>query len=140
MFKGCIMRDRNWKPKAVRWVLGWVALSTVLLAGCGGGSGSEPVDLHPDDKSGCLNRYDAIQASMGESQLGALLGEATYKTYDGPAKDGKLLGMGWEGKVYDNQLKCSFLIGMDKKGAYSKGVTGEGFAARSELLRSYAPY
>ena len=138
------MTSRTPKDRLLRCAMGLLTVNLALLAGCGGGSGADGLvggsDAHPEDKSGCLNRYDAIKASMNESQLSALLGEATYKTYDGTAKDGKLLGLGWGAQVYDNQLKCSFLIGMDKNGAYSKGVTGDGFSARSELLRGYAPY
>lgn len=136
------MTSRTLKHCLLRHAMGSLMLTSSLLTGCGGGSGSDGsgAGVHPEDKSGCLDRYDAIKASMNESQLTTLLGEATYKTYDGAAKDGRLLGLGWEAKVYDNQLKCSFLIGMDKKGAYSKGGTGDGFAARSELLRGYVPY
>lgn len=124
-------------------VCSWGVCATLLIA-CGGGAGSgdDPggPGAHPEDPSGCLERYDAIKASMNESQLTGLLGEATDKTYDGAAKEGKLLGLGWNAKVYDNQMKCSFLVGMDKKGAYSKGVTGEGFDARSEVLRGFVSY
>lgn len=115
--------------------------SVVAFVACGGGNDRSDVpDTHPEDRSGCLNRYDAIRASMQEAQLALLLGAATYQTYDGEAKDGKLLGLGWEAKTYDNNLKCSFLVGMDKQGAYSKGVTGDGFSPRSEVLRTPVGY
>lgn len=126
-----------------RLVWGAWGLAALLMAGCGGGGGDDGPEVpnnHPEDRSGCLNRYDALKASMNEGQLSSLLGEATYKTHDGDAKDGKLLGLGWLTSTYDNGLKCSFLVGMDKQGAYSKGVTGEGFTPRSEVLRNFVPF
>lgn len=120
------------------------AVLVFALVGCGGGGGDDdggPIpDNHAEDKSGCLNRYDAIKASMSAAALENLLGPATDKTYDGKVEDGKLLGMGWNGVSYQNDLKCFFLVGMDKKGAYSKGVSGGSFSGRSTLLRDFVPY
>lgn len=121
------------------WILG--AFLALALSACGGGSSdTDGPSGNPNDKSGCLDRYDSIKASMSDAQISAILGEPTSRTFDGEAKDGKLLGMGWDSKSYAAGIKCSFLVGMDKKGAYSKGVTSAAFPARSTLLRGYVPY
>ena len=77
------------------------------------------------DSKNCLQRYDDIQVDMKQSQLEVILGAATYLTN----YNGNLLGAGWENIAYGGQV-CSFLVGFDRQGLYTKGVTGEGFDAK----------
>ena len=124
----------------MRKTLWAMCASVVLLAGCGGGS----LDLLDDSSNGnagstasgtanCVQRYDSLQANMNQAQVEGILGTATYLT----RYNGNLLGAGWENITYGGQT-CSFLIGFDRQGLYTKGVTGNagsGFDPKFENYR-----
>ena len=125
----------------MRKALWAVCAGAALLAGCGGGS----LDLL-DDSNGnagstvpgtanCVQRYDSLQANMNQAQVEGILGTATYLT----RYNGNLLGAGWENISYGGQT-CSFLIGFDRQGLYTKGVTGNGFDPKFENYRNDLGY
>ena len=125
----------------MRKALWAVCAGAALLAGCGGGS----LDLL-DDSNGnagstvpgtanCVQRYDSLQANMNQAQGEGILGTATYLT----RYNGNLLGAGWENISYGGQT-CSFLIGFDRQGLYTKGVTGNGFDPKFENYRNDLGY
>jgi hypothetical protein len=97
---------------------------SMLLIACGGGysdsdnnqggSGANPIY----STLNCLERYEKIEENMNESQVVAILGEATYLT----KLNGNLLGAGWNNVTYAGQT-CALLVGFDRKGVYTKGVT-----------------
>lgn len=118
-----------------------VCAGAALLAGCGGGS----LDLL-DDSNGnagstapgtanCIQRYDSLQANMNQAQVEGILGTATYLT----RYNGNLLGAGWDNITYGGQT-CSFLLGFDRQGLYTKGVTGNGFDPKFENYRNDLGY
>ena len=113
-----------------------------LLGGCGGGS----LDLLDDSNNGnsgstvpgsanCVQRYDSLQANMNQTQVEGILGTATYLTQ----YNGNLLGAGWENITYGGQT-CSLLVGYDRQGLYTKGVTGNGFDPKFENYRNDLGY
>lgn len=93
--------------------------ATLLVMACSGGSttdGSKP--FNPIYTLNCLERYEKIEENMNESQVVAILDKPTYVT----KVDGNLLGAGWSDVVYAGQ-RCALIIGFDKKGVYTKGIT-----------------
>jgi hypothetical protein len=93
---------------------------SMLLVACGGDSsdGTNNQGTNPIYTLNCLERYEKIEENMNESQVVAILGEATYLT----KLNGNLLGAGWNNVTYAGQT-CALLVGFDRKGVYTKGVT-----------------
>jgi hypothetical protein len=93
---------------------------SILLVACGGDSsdGTNNQGTSPIYTLNCLERYEKIDENMNESQVVAILGEATYLT----KLNGNLLGAGWNNVTYAGQT-CALLVGFDRKGVYTKGVT-----------------
>jgi hypothetical protein len=117
-----------------------VCVSAALMVACGGGGIFDDINNGNSGSSApgaanCVQRYDSIQANMNQSQVEGILGTATYLTKD----RGNLLGAGWENITYGGQT-CSFLVGFDRQGVYTKGVTGNGFEAKFENYRNDLGY
>ena len=117
-----------------------VCASAALMAACGGGGGLLDIDNGNSGSTvpgaaNCVQRYDSIQANMSQSQVEGILGNATYLTQN----NGNLLGAGWENISYGGQT-CSFLVGFDRQGVYTKGVTGNGFDPKFENYRNDLGY
>ena len=93
--------------------------ASLLLMACSGGSTTDGLKpLNPIYTLNCLERYERIEENMNESQVVAILEKPTYVT----KLNGNLLGAGWNDVVYAGQ-RCALIIGFDKKGVYTKGIT-----------------